>query len=123
MYLRYFYITFQPWKDVSSLAKNFITRLLVADVNARMTAIQALTHSWIRTCSTSKNLYRTISKNLLDRQSTHNSGKSSSRSQHSNRSNKSARSDNRRVVIEDIEELHRDPVLRAELSSSSEYHS
>ena len=113
---------------MSDLAKDFINKLLVLDPDDRMTASQALRHSWLTTSaasSSNKNLQRTISKNLLERQSTRNSVKSakstkSSKSTKSNKSNKSARSlrsEHRRVMPEEIDELHKDPEVQAELSS------
>lgn len=115
---------FQHWKDVSPLGKDFIDRLLVMDVNQRMKAGQALKHPWLTTAaasSSNKNLHRTISKNLLERQSTRNSVKSakSAKSTKSNKSNRSLRSEHRRVQPEEIDELHKDPELQAELSSLS----
>ena len=112
---------------MSTLAKNFIDKLLVLDAHERMSAAQSLKHPWLTTnaaSSSNKNLHRTISKNLLERQSTRNSVKSakSTKSTKSNRSNKSARSlrsEHRRVMPEEIDELHRDPEVQAELSSLS----
>ena len=123
-----FYFVLAVLEDVSDLAKDFINRLLVLDPDDRMTASQALRHSWLTTSaasSSNKNLQRTISKNLLERQSTRNSVKSaksakSSKSTKSNKSNKSARSlrsEHRRVMPEEIDELHKDPEVQAELSS------
>ncbi len=114
----------QHWKDVSSLGKDFINKLLVPDPQERITASQALKHSWLTTnaaSSSNKNLHRTISKNLLERQSTRNSVKSakSNKSNKSNKSAKSLRSEHRRVMPEEIDELHRDPEVQAELSSLS----
>lgn len=37
-----------PWPSVSDQAKDFVKRLLVKDRHRRMTAVQALTHPWIR---------------------------------------------------------------------------
>mgnify|MGYP001549049653 CR=1 FL=1 len=119
------FILFQHWKDVSAAAKDFIDHLLVVDDSVRISAIQALKHPWLTTSaasSSNKNLHRTISKNLLERQSTRNSVKSakSTKSTKSNKSNKSARSlrsEHRRVMPEEIDELHKDPELQAELSS------
>ena len=115
---------------MSSPAKDFIDKLLKLDPCERMTASQAVKHPWLTTCaasSSNKNLYRTISKNLLERQSTRNSVKSakSTKSTKSNKSNKSAkslRSEHRRVMPEEIDELHRDPEVQAELSSLSGGH-
>lgn len=95
-------------------AKDFIDRLLVVDPQDRMTALQALAHTWLNAppppASTSKE---------LERSSLRNSEKSarSSKSNKSNRSGKSLRSDHGRVTPEEIEELHRDPEVQAELSS------
>jgi len=117
----------EHWKDVSALGKDFIERLLVLEPVDRPNASQAIKHPWLTTAaasSSNKNLHRTISKNLLERQSTRNSVKSakSTKSTKSNRSNKSARSlrsEHRRVLPEEIDELHRDPEVQAELSSLS----
>ncbi len=119
------FLFLQHWKDVSGLAKDFINRLLVLDPSERMTASQALKHAWLTTSaasSSNKNLHRTISKNLLERQSTRNSVKSakstkSTKSNKSNRSARSLRSEHRRVMPEEIDELHKDPEVQAELSS------
>ncbi len=110
---------------MSKLAKDFIDRLLIVEPADRMTASQALKHSWLTTSaasSSNKNLHRTISKNLLERQSTRNSVKSakstkSTKSNKSNKSGRSLRSEHRRVMPEEIEELHKDPEVQAELSS------
>ena len=119
---------FQHWKDVSDLAKNFIDRSLVLLPNERMTAVEATKHPWITTMaasSSNKNLHRTISRNLIQRQSTRsraNSTKSakSTRSTKSNKSTKSGRSlrsEHRRVQQEEIEALHRDPEVQADIAS------
>ncbi|CAH1779729.1 unnamed protein product [Owenia fusiformis] len=123
----------EHWKDVSTLAKDFMDKLLIVDPSDRMNSSQALKHPWVTTLaasSSNKNLHRTISQNLLHRQSTRaNSTKSakSTKSNKSNKSNKSARSlrsEHRRVMPEEIEELHRDPEVQAELSSlHSSHHS
>ena len=116
----------QHWKDVSPQAKDFIEKLLVVDPRDRHTAAHCLKHAWIVTyasSSSNKNLHRTISQNLLQRQSQRaNSTKSakSTKSTKSNRSNKSAkslRSQHGRVQPEEIDELHKDPEIQAELSS------
>lgn len=109
---------------MSPLAKNFIDRCLVLDPQERMLSADAVKHPWITTMaasSSNKNLHRTISKNLLERQSTRNSVKSakSTKSNKSNKSARSLRSEHRRVMPEEIEELHRDPEVQAELSSLS----
>jgi protein serine kinase H len=114
----------EPWKDISTFAKDFIDKLLKVDPSDRMKAVQAVKHPWLTTCaasSSNKNLHRTISKNLLERQSTRNSVKSarSTKSNKSNKSAKSLRSEHRRVMPEEIDELHRDPEIQAELSSLS----
>jgi len=36
------------WKDISDEAKDFVSKLLVTDPDVRMTATQALQHSWIK---------------------------------------------------------------------------
>ena len=110
------------------MAKDFIDKLLVLDPGERMTAQQAMKHQWLTTSaasSSNKNLHRTISQNLLQRQSTRanstKSGKStkSTRSNKSNKSGRSLRSEYRRVLPEEIDELHRDPEVQAELESLS----
>ena len=117
---------FQHWKDVSALAKDFIDKLLVLDPCERNNASHCLKHPWITSnaaSSSNKNLHRTISQNLLQRQSTRaNSTKSakstkSTKSNKSNRSARSLRSEHRRVQPEEIDALHRDPEVQAELSS------
>lgn len=110
----------QAWKDVSAQARDFIDKLLVVDASVRLTAVQALKHPWMTTTTTSnsKLLRRTISKNLMERQSTRSSDKST-RSSRSNRSAHSLRSEHRRVGPEEIDALHRDPEFQAELSSLS----
>lgn len=123
-----FFLCFQHWENVSDLAKDFIDRCLVISPSERMRADEAVKHPWIVTMaasSSNKNLHRTISQNLLQRQSTRsrtNSTKSakSSRSTKSNKSNKSGRSlhsEHRRVQMEEIEALHRDPEVQADLAS------
>lgn len=101
----------EPWRDVSNQAKDFIDKLLVLDPNKRLTAADALKHPWISnnaSSSTNKNLHRTISQNLLHRQSSRSTRSAkSAKSTKSNKSNKSLRSEHRRVQIEEIEELHR----------------
>ncbi|KAG6513584.1 hypothetical protein ZIOFF_023916 [Zingiber officinale] len=37
-----------PWPDISAEAKDFVKRLLNKDYRKRMTAVQALTHPWLR---------------------------------------------------------------------------
>ena len=117
---------FQHWKDVSTLAKDFIDKLLVVDPDRRIPSSEAISHTWLRTnaaTSSNKNLHRTISQNLIHRQSTRaNSTKSakstrSTKSNKSNRSGKSLRSEHRRVQPEEIDELHRDPDVQADLLS------
>lgn len=104
----------QHWKCVSASAKDFIDHLLVVDPQERMSSSEALSHSWLNSpptpVSTSKE---------LERSSLRNSEKSakSSKSNKSNRSGKSLRSDRGRVTPEEIDELHRDPEIQAELSS------
>ncbi|KAK4804922.1 hypothetical protein SAY86_004739 [Trapa natans] len=43
-----------PWPSLSSEARDFVKRLLNKDPRRRMTASQALSHSWIRNCSGTK---------------------------------------------------------------------
>ncbi|XP_059623499.1 calcium-dependent protein kinase 28-like isoform X2 [Cornus florida] len=38
----------KPWPNISSSAKDFVTKLLVKDPRARLTAAQALSHAWVR---------------------------------------------------------------------------
>jgi len=109
----------EHWKDVSPPAKDFIDRLLVLDPTERLQAAVAVKHPWLTTAaatSSNKNLHRTISKNLLERQSTRNSVKSA-KSSRSTKSSKSLRSEHRRVMPEEIDALHKDPEVQAELSS------
>ncbi|XP_071342016.1 serine/threonine-protein kinase H1-like [Trachinotus anak] len=61
-----------PWPSVSNLAKDFIQRLLVLDSATRLTADQAIHHSWVVTMAASssvRNLHRSISQNLRQRAS------------------------------------------------------
>ncbi|XP_067651218.1 serine/threonine-protein kinase H1 homolog [Haliotis asinina] len=121
----------EHWKDVSALAKDFISKLLVLDPDTRGTSAQCLKHPWITThaaSSSNKNLHRTISQNLLHRQSLHANSTSakSTKSNKSNKSNKSARSlrsDHRRVQPEEIDELHKDPEVQADIASIGSHHS
>jgi len=114
------YTVSQAWKDVSAQARDYIDKLLVVDASVRLTAVQALKHPWMTTATTSNSrlLRRTVSKNLMERQSTRSSDKST-RSSRSNRSAHSLRSEHRRVGPEEIDALHRDPEFQAELSSLS----
>lgn len=119
----------QHWRDVSTLAKDFIDKTLVVDPNERLTAQQACRHPWLLQnahVTSSKNLHRTISQNLLQRQSQRaNSTKSakSTKSTKSNRSGHSLRSDRRRVQPEEIDELHKDPEVQADLASLGSHQS
>lgn len=122
----------QHWKDISAQAKDFIDKTLVLDPNERLTASQAFKHPWLVQSSqaaSNKNLHRTISENLLQRQSQRaNSTKSSksAKSMESNKSNRSGhslRSDRRRVQPEEIEEFNKDPEVQAELASLGSHHS
>ncbi|KAF9669116.1 hypothetical protein SADUNF_Sadunf14G0074600 [Salix dunnii] len=45
-----------PWPSVTPEAKDFVKRLLNKDYRKRMTAVQALTHPWLRDDSRPKNL-------------------------------------------------------------------
>lgn len=106
----------EHWKDVSQLAKDFIDRLLTVDPSQRLTSSQALRHPWIRTnaaTSSQKNLHRSISQNLLKRQSSRAQSNRSAKSTRSNKSNRSAvslRSQHQRVLPEELDELvQRDP--------------
>ncbi|XP_029385507.1 serine/threonine-protein kinase H1-like [Echeneis naucrates] len=61
-----------PWPSVSNLAKDFIQRLLALDSATRLTADQAIRHSWVVTMaasSSTRNLHRSISQNLRHRAS------------------------------------------------------
>lgn len=105
----------EPWNHVSLLAKEFINRLLVADPLERMTAFDALSHAWLvaPALSTSKDIERTSLRN------SEKSGRSN-KSNKSNRSGKSLRSEHGRVTPEEIEALHHDPEVQAELTSLAE---
>lgn len=82
-----------------------------------MTAAETLRHPWLTVPAlSSKDLHSTISKNLMEQRSGRISDKSA-RSNKSNKSGRSIRSEHRRVAPEDIEALHRDPEVQAELSS------
>lgn len=124
---KYIYIFFflfrQHWKDVTPFAKEFIDRLLVVDPDQRMTAEESLNHQWLTNANAagSKNLHRTISQNLIHRQSIRSSKSAkstrSTKSNKSNRSGRSLRSEHRRVMPEEIDELLRDPEVQADLMS------
>ncbi|XP_040922233.1 serine/threonine-protein kinase H1-like [Toxotes jaculatrix] len=61
-----------PWPSVSNLAKDFIQRLLALDSATRLTADEAIRHSWVVTMAASssmRNLHRSISRNLRQRAS------------------------------------------------------
>uniref|UniRef100_H3D7X4 Protein kinase domain-containing protein n=1 Tax=Tetraodon nigroviridis TaxID=99883 RepID=H3D7X4_TETNG len=61
-----------PWSSVSSLAKDFIQRLLLLDPASRLTADQAVDHPWVVTMaasSSTRDLHRSISQNLRQRMS------------------------------------------------------
>uniref|UniRef100_A0A673CRQ3 Si:ch211-27e6.1 n=1 Tax=Sphaeramia orbicularis TaxID=375764 RepID=A0A673CRQ3_9TELE len=61
-----------PWPSVSSLAKDFIQRLLALDPTTRLTADQTIRHPWVVTMaagSSTRNLHRPISENLRRRAS------------------------------------------------------
>ncbi|XP_052815463.1 serine/threonine-protein kinase H1 homolog [Mya arenaria] len=115
----------EHWKEVSDLAKNFIDRSLVISPTERINAAETLKHPWIvsmAATASNKNLHRTISHNLLQRQSTRsraNSTKSSksNRSTKSNKSNRSLHSEHRRVQQEEIDALLRDPEVQEDLRS------
>lgn len=77
----------------------------------RMTSSQALAHAWLRTRgghSSNRNVQHTNSSNSTQ------SSKSSSKS---NRSGRSLRSEHRHVHPEEIDELHRDPEILADIAS------
>lgn len=113
----------QHWKDVTPYAKEFIDRLLVVDPEHRMTSEESLKHQWLTNANAagSKNLHRTISQNLIHRQSIRSSKSAkstrSTKSNKSNRSGRSLRSEHRRVMPEEIDELHRNPEVQADLMS------
>ncbi|ESO98355.1 hypothetical protein LOTGIDRAFT_114439 [Lottia gigantea] len=116
----------EHWKDVSDSAKDFIGKLLVLEPHLRITAAQCQQHPWLLTNaagSANKNLHRTISQNLLQRQSTQNSAKSSKsgKSVKSIKSQGSLRSDPHRVLPEEIDALHRDPEVLADIASLHQY--
>ncbi|XP_014769309.1 serine/threonine-protein kinase H1 homolog [Octopus bimaculoides] len=99
------------WKHVSNMAKDFIDRLLVLEPKERMTSSQAIAHAWLRSHgnqSSYRNLQHTNSSN---------STQSSKSSNKSNRSGRSLRSEHRHVHPEEIEELHRDPEILADIAS------
>ena len=107
-------------------AKDFIEKLLVLDPNVRLTAAEAIRHPWLSmdpSSASKKNLHRTISHNLTQRQSIQANSTKSAKSYKSNKSNYSLKSDRRRVYPEEIEELHRDPEVQVELASMSSVHS
>ncbi|XP_034561740.1 serine/threonine-protein kinase H1-like [Notolabrus celidotus] len=61
-----------PWPSVSNLAKDFIQRLLQVDSATRLTADQAINHTWVANMAASssmRNLHRSISRNLRQRMS------------------------------------------------------
>lgn len=93
------------------MAKDFIDRLLVLEPKERMTSSQAIAHAWLRSHgnqSSYRNLQHTNSSN---------STQSSKSSNKSNRSGRSLRSEHRHVHPEEIEELHRDPEILADIAS------
>lgn len=108
---------------MTDIAKDFINKLLTVDPSERLTASQALNNAWLTSLASNKNLHRTISQNYLHRMSTRaNSTKSakstkSTKSNKSNRSGRSLRSEHRRVQPEEIDELHRNPEIQADLMS------
>lgn len=111
----------EAWKDVSLCARDFIDKLLVVDASVRLTAVQALKHSWLTAASStrsSRNPGKGSRNHLGDYQSTKSSDKST-RSSRSNRSAHSLRSEHRRVDPAEIDALHNDPDFQAQLSSLS----
>lgn len=108
---------------MTPFAKEFIDRLLIVDPDQRMTSDEALNHQWLTNANAagSKNLHRTISQNLIHRQSIRSSKSAkstrSTKSNKSNRSGRSLRSEHRRVMPEEIDELLRDPEVQADLMS------
>lgn len=117
---------FQHWKDISTLAKDFINKTMALDPNERLTASQAIKHPWLTRSSdqtSGKNLQTTISQNLLQLESKSSRSSRSSKSTPSSKSSHSLRSDRRKVQPEDVEELLRDPEVQAELESLRSQHS
>ncbi|XP_061660757.1 serine/threonine-protein kinase H1-like [Syngnathoides biaculeatus] len=65
-----------PWPSVSDAAKDFVRALLESDPDRRLSAEQASRHSWILTAaagSSARNLQRSISRNLRQRDSRNSS--------------------------------------------------
>ena len=117
------FLLFQHWKDISLLAKDFIDKLLLLDPNERMTAAEALRHGWVESnaaSSSNKNLHQTVSQNLMQRYSSR-ANSTNCRSVRSVQSNKSLRSDHRHVSPEEIDELHQDPEVQADIESLHNY--
>lgn len=120
----------EHWKDVTSMAKDFIDKTLVLDPNERLTSSQACNHPWLlQTNASTKNLHRNISQNISTRNSQRDSSTKSAKSNKSTKSNKSnrsghsLRSDRRRVQPEEIDALHKDPEVQADLASLGSHHS
>lgn len=136
-----YYYDYDHWKDISTTAKDFIDSLLVVDASVRMSALMALQHPWISlpvvvnaegddskdvSKSGGSHHNHTSSASSTSSHPHHHSNKgdsdkSSARSSRSGRSLKSLRSEHRRhqrrVVVGDIDKLHHDPEIQAELSS------
>nr|XP_004474815.1 serine/threonine-protein kinase H2 [Dasypus novemcinctus] len=75
--------TGEPWPNVSHLAKDFIDKLLILDASHRMSAGQALDHPWVITMaagSSTKNLQRAISWNLMQKASPYSQSPGSAQS-------------------------------------------
>lgn len=109
----------EHWRDISQSARDFVDSLLVVDPTKRLTAQQALRHSWLvdPPCSGSSSASGSKDNNTCSNQQTSSSSATSSRSGRSVRSFKSEKRHRKRVCAEEIEQLHKDPEVRAELSS------
>ncbi|XP_012499117.1 PREDICTED: serine/threonine-protein kinase H2 [Propithecus coquereli] len=84
--------TGEPWPSISHLAKDFIDKLLILEASHRMSACQALDHPWVVATaagSSMKNLQRAISRNLMQRASSHSQSPGSAQSSKSCCSHKS----------------------------------
>lgn len=95
-----------PWPQVSQMAKDFVKAFLTVNPNERMSPTVALKHPWIYNHSnqSSKNLVRSISQNILKRASSRNSNKSAI-SGRSAISNRSLRSQHRKVNAKELDDL------------------
>lgn len=88
-------ILFQPWNDVSNLAKDFINKLLLLEPEKRMTAEEGLKHPWItslKASSTFKNLHGSFCSNWLKSSTSRLNSAKSNRSKRSSKSSRSGKS-------------------------------